>query len=226
MLKNWGFWTVVLEKNLESPLDCKEIQPVHPKGDQSWIFIGRLKLKLKLQCFSHLMRRADSLEKNLMLGKTESRRRRGWQRTRCLEGITDSMDMNLNKLREIVKDREAWRAAVHGVTKSRIWLSNWTKISRIAGVLGLDYLSWLVDAPAIAAAEYSEYHPWRIVWIWGLFLVPPYITPSLLKAPDQQEGTHRALSCSHVEPIRCVHIGVDHSIFSPFLVKNRIHLKA
>ena len=89
---------MLLEKTLESPLDCKEIQPVHPKGDQSWVFIGRTMLKLKLQYFGHLMRRADSLEKTLMLGKIEGRRRRGQQRMRWLDDITDSMEMSLGKL--------------------------------------------------------------------------------------------------------------------------------
>ena len=115
---------MVLEKTLESPLACKEIQPAHPKGDQSWVFIGRTDAEVETLVLWPPMRRVDSLEKTLMLGGIGGRRRRGRQRMRWLDGITDSMGMGLGRLREFVMEREAWRAAIHGVTKSQTRLSD------------------------------------------------------------------------------------------------------
>ena len=128
--KNWCFWTVVLEKTLKSSLDCKETQPVHPKGNQSWIFLGRTEAKAETPLLWPMMWRTDSLEKALMLGKIGGRRRRGWQRIRWLDGITDSMDVSLNKLQEMVKDRGAWWASQWGHKESDMTEQlNWTELN-------------------------------------------------------------------------------------------------
>ena len=131
-LKNWCFWTVVLEKILESPLDCKEIQPVHSKGHQSWVFIGRTDAEAKLQYFGHLVRRVNSLEKTLLPEGIGGRRRRGRQRMRWLDGITDLMDVSLSEVWKLVMDREVWHAVIHGVA------NNWTRLSDCTE------LSWLL----------------------------------------------------------------------------------
>ena len=191
-LKNWCFWTVVLEKTLESPWTARRPNQSILKEISPGYSLEGLILNLKLQYFGHLMRRADSLEKSLMLGKTEGRRRRGWQRIRWLDGITDTTDMGLGGLRELVMDREAWRVTVHGVTKSQIRLSNWTELNTTKQVLTRpNYLN------------YTDYVSQRkdnikaINWWWLLTKLPFKFSPSLATQLNYVHSLPSSVQFSH-----------------------------